>query len=256
MGTVDTQNSTNIKSILKRHPRNAVITAKQLLGYGVSRELQKVYVRSGWLKRVGSGAYTVLDEVVGLDGALYALQASHGLSFHLGGYSALSGRYGKTHNLSVERASELFAFRGEKLPAWFRSNYAFDGFISTSSVLPVNLGLADFDSGGFSVKISSLERAILEMIYLSPARHTLRETYQIMELLTAIKPVLAQELLEQCFSVKVKRLFLYMGERVGHQWLKRIDLSKIDLGSGIREIEKGGKLDKRYSIVVGDLGKI
>jgi hypothetical protein len=54
----------------------------------------------------------------------------------------------------------------------------------------------------------------------------------------------------------VKRLFLYMSERADHAWLERIDRSRIDLGSGIREIEKGGKLDKKYGIVVGDLGEI
>jgi hypothetical protein len=114
----------------------------------------------------------------------------------------------------------------------------------------------DYDSGGFTVQISSLERAMLEMLYLSPERHTLRETYQIMELLTSVKPSLMQSLLEQCSSVKVKRLFLYMSDRAGHAWINRLDLSRIALGSGVREIEKGGKVDKKYNIVINDLGEI
>ena len=253
---MDTLDGTNIKHLLKKHPRNTVLTARQLLAYGVSRDLQRVYVRSGWLKRIGPGAYILLEDTVGLDGAVHALQTGLDLSVHLGGYTALGERYGKTHNLPVERASELFAFRGEKLPAWFRSNYASGCFVSVSSFLSARVGLVDFDSGGFTVKLSSLERAMLEMIYLSPSRHTLRETYQIMELLTSVKPALVQELLEQCSSVKVKRLFLYMSDRAGHAWRNRLDLSRIDLGSGVREIEKGGRLDRDYSIVVGDLGKI
>ena len=253
---MDTQGGTNIKSLLKRHPRNTVLTAGQMLAYGISRELQRSFFRSGWLKRIGPGAYTVLDEAVSLDGALHALQASLGQSVHLGGYTALSERYGKTHNLSLERVSELFAGRGEKLPSWFRSNYGSGCLVAFSSFLPAKLGLVDFDAGGFSVKISTLERAMLEMLYLVPARHTLREAYQILELLTSVKPVVVQELLERCSSVKVKRLFLYMCERADHAWLKRIDPSLVTMGSGLREIEKGGKLVKKYGIVVGDLGEI
>ena len=256
MRTMSTPDGTNIKQLLKKHPRDTVLTARQLLAYGVSKALQRVYIRSGWLKRIGPGAYILLEDTVSLDGAIHALQTGLGLSIHLGGYSALGERYGKTHNLPVARASELFAFRGEKLPAWFRSNYAANCVVFYSSFLPAEAGLADFNSGGFTVKISSLERAILEMLYLSPERHTLRETYQIMELLTSVKPALIQSLLEQCSSVKVKRLFLYMSDRAGHAWINRLDLSKIALGSGVREIEKGGKVDKKYNIVIGDLGEI
>ncbi|HOI22535.1 MAG TPA: type IV toxin-antitoxin system AbiEi family antitoxin domain-containing protein [Spirochaetales bacterium] len=253
---MSTPDGTNIKKLLKKHPRNTVITARELLVYGVSRDLQRVYVRSGWLKRIGPGAYIFLDDTVSLDGAVHALQTGLGLSVHLGGYSALGECYGKTHNLPAERASELFAFRGEKLPAWFRSNYASNCVVSVSSFLPAKAGLVDYDSGGFTVQISSLERAMLEMLYLSPERHTLRETYQIMELLTSVKPSLMQSLLEQCSSVKVKRLFLYMSDRAGHAWINRLDLSRIALGSGVREIEKGGKVDKKYNIVINDLGEI
>jgi hypothetical protein len=256
MRTMATRGGANIKQLLKQYPRNTVLTARQLLAYGISRELQRSYIRSGWLVRIGPGAYTVLDEKVGLDGALYALQAGLGLSVHLGGYSALAERYGKTHNLSLTRSTELFAGRGEKLPVWFRAAFGADCVLSCSSFLPADIGLVDFDFGGFAVKVSSLERAMLEMIYVVPDRHSLREAYQIMELLSVAKPTVTQELLERCSSVRVKRLLLYMGERVGHAWLKRLDVSRIDLGSGVREIEKGGKLDVKYGIVVGDLGEI
>ncbi|HUX21255.1 MAG TPA: type IV toxin-antitoxin system AbiEi family antitoxin domain-containing protein [Spirochaetia bacterium] len=253
---MDTQNGTDIKRLLEKYPRSAVLTARELLGLGISRELQRSYVRSGWLKRVGVGAYLILGGVMSLDGALRAFQVGPHVSVHLGGYSALSEKHGMTHNIPASRKAELFGRRGEKLPAWFISAFGAECLLSLTDFLPAELGLADFDAGGFSVKISSVERAMLEMLYLSPATHTLRETYQIMELLTTAKPALAQELLEHCTSVKVKRLFLLMAERAGHAWLKRIDLSGIDLGSGIREIERGGKLDRKYGIVVGDLSEI
>ena len=47
-----------------------------------------------------------------------------------------------------------------------------------------------------------------------------------------IKPFSAvQELLENCSSVKVKRMFLYLADKFKHLWLDLIDLSNVDLGS-------------------------
>jgi len=77
-----------------------------------------------------------------------------------------------------------------------------------------------------------------------------------MELLGTVKPAVVQSLLECCASIKVKRLFLYMAERAGLAWVKRLDLASIDLGSGDREITKGGQYDKKYRIVVGNVEEI
>jgi len=94
------------------------------------------------------------------------------------------------------------------------------------------------------------------MLYLTPSIHTLQETYQVMELLGTVKPAVMQSLLECCASIKVKRLFLYMAERAGLVWVKRLDLTTIDLGRGDREITKGGQYDKKYRIVIGNVEAI
>jgi hypothetical protein len=59
-----------------------------------------------------------------------------------------------------------------------------------------------------------------------------------------------QQLLEQCASVKVKRLFLYMAEKAGHAWVKHLDRSKVDLGSGKRSVAPGGVYVPKYEITV------
>jgi hypothetical protein len=46
-----------------------------------------------------------------------------------------------------------------------------------------------------------------------------------------------------------------MAEHHNHAWFKRLDQSSIDLGSGKREIVKGGILDKKYKIVVPNLSR-
>ena len=96
------------------------------------------------------------------------------------------------------------------------------------------------------------ERAVLEVIYDIPDQQSLDEAHYLIEGLTSLRPSLLQPLLEGCRSVKVKRLFLYMAEVHNHAWLRHINESGIDLGSGKREIVKGGKLNEKYNIVVTD----
>ena len=59
-----------------------------------------------------------------------------------------------------------------------------------------------------------------------------------------------QTLLENCQSVKVKRLFLYMGEKADHNWFNYLDLKNVDLGKGKRSIVKNGLFIDKYGITV------
>ena len=61
-----------------------------------------------------------------------------------------------------------------------------------------------------------------------------------------------QALLEQCASVKVKRLFMVLAERCQHTWVKKLDLSKVDFGKGKRMLVSGGRFDSKYDITVPD----
>lgn len=247
-----TRKDANIKNLLRDHPQNTLITTRKMSKLGISRDLQRYYVKSGWLEPVGRGAYTVLGTNVGLEGALYTLQTELGLGVHQGGYSVLNEKYGKTHNVPYDTKAQLFARRGDHPPAWFTAKYGAEYDLFFTSFLSDDIGLVDYDTGLFMLHIPCPERAMMEMLYLTPKVHTVQESYQVMELLTTLKPVIVQALLEQCTSVKVKRLFLYMAELADHSWLKRIDVSRINLGSGDREIEKGGRLNKKYRIVVSN----
>lgn len=42
--------------------------------------------------------------------------------------------------------------------------------------------------------------------------------FELMEGLNNLRPNQVQDLLEKCESVKVKRLFLYLAEKAGHEW--------------------------------------
>jgi hypothetical protein len=74
----------------------------------------------------------------------------------------------------------------------------------------------------------------------------------LMEGFTSARLAVVQELLEKYRSIKVKRLFLWSSEEAGHDWFKRLDSSRIDLGKGIRQIYNGGRYVSKYMITVPD----
>ena len=108
----------------------------------------------------------------------------------------------------------------------------------------------EYSLDGLKIQISSPERAILECLYLAPDRFDVVECYQILEGLVNLRPKILQELLENCSSIKVKRLFLFMASKARHQWLDFVDQSRIDLGTGDRVIVKGGVYISKYKISI------
>ena len=145
----------------------------------------------------------------------------------------------------------LFSPQYVKLPKWFL-NQAWNNQIVhvKTKFLPANSALFEYYLDGLKLQISSPERAILECLYLLPDRFDMVECYQIFEGLSNLRPKILQELLENCNSVKVKRLFLYMASKANHQWLGFVDQSRIELGTGDRVIVKGGVYISKYKISV------
>ena len=72
----------------------------------------------------------------------------------------------------------------------------------------------------------------------------------MMEGLNNLRPKSVQKLLEDCTSIKVKRLFLYMADKAKHEWLNFVELDKVDLGSGKRSIVSDGVYIPKYQITV------
>ena len=100
------------------------------------------------------------------------------------------------------------------------------------------------------MKISSPVRAIFECLYLAPKTQPLFEVFEMMEGLNNLRPKSVQKLLEDCTSIKVKRLFLYMADKAKHEWLNFVELDKVDLGSGKRSIVSDGVYIPKYQITV------
>jgi len=245
------KNGTKINQLLNLQPNGVVLLSSWLTANGYSLSLQKRYKKSKWLESIGSGAMMRYGDKLAYEGAIYALQEQLSKSIHPGGKTALS-LFGAVHYLSLSaKKVTLFGGEKEKLPAWLikrKWGVALD--YNSTSFLPKDLGLKKIELKFFSIKVSSPARAIMECLYLVPKKQELLECLELMEGLNNLRPDLVQNLLEQCNSVKVKRLFLYMAEKSGHEWTDYLDREKIDLGSGKRSFGKNGVYISKYQITV------
>jgi hypothetical protein len=98
--------------------------------------------------------------------------------------------------------------------------------------------------------LSQPERAYLELLDELPRRESFHQADMIMQGAVNFSPRRLQKLLNDCDSIKVKRLFFFFADRHKHSWLKRLDKETIDLGAGKRMLVKGGRLDPVYMITV------
>ncbi|MFT6165162.1 MAG: hypothetical protein ACJA1T_000953 [Zhongshania aliphaticivorans] len=248
---MNTQKLSKINRLLCRQPAGTALAVAWLTQEGYSPELLKQYRKSGWFDSIGTGAIVRHGDEVDYLGGVYALQTQLGLSVHPAAKTALALQ-GKLHYLSLSAKSvQLFAAPGDTPPLWFKKrDWGVKVSTQLTSFLPAALGLVDINHKNFSVKVSSPARAIMECLYLAPNTQPLLEVYELMDGLNNLRPTSVQQLMEACTSIKVKRLFLYLAEKAGHQWLSYLDLERIDLGSGKRAIVKGGSYVPKYQITV------
>ncbi|MBC7552424.1 MAG: type IV toxin-antitoxin system AbiEi family antitoxin [Taibaiella sp.] len=246
-----TQKTTKINQLLSAYPYGIVFQSAWLTRLGYDSNLQKRYRNSGWLESIGNGAMVRSGDEVGYEGAIYALQNQASSKVHPGGKTALS-LLGKAHYLEFSpKKVILFGNDDDMIPTWLKKhNWGIDIEYHPTSFLQGNSGLTTINVKNIYIQISAAARAIMECLYLAPAHQDLLECYQLMEGLNNLIPGQVQELLENCHSVKVKRLFLYMAEKTGHDWFRYINLAKVDLGDGKRSLVKKGVYIARYKITV------
>jgi len=242
-----------INRILSDWPPNTLVTNEWLEEKGVSRQLAGSYVKSGWLEKVNTGVYKRPNDEISWPGLLFTLQDLNKLPVHIGGRTALELQgYGHYIRKSSQQKVVLWKEPDVRLPAWFKKHEGNVSFEVRSAQLfgDNDEGLSQREIAGLLLYTSSSERAVLEYLYDIPKHEGFDEAHYIMEGLATLRPSVLQSLLERCRSIKVKRLFLYLAEIYNHSWFNRLNESTIGLGSGKREIIKGGRLDKNYQIVV------
>jgi hypothetical protein len=248
------ENRTKINSLITNWPYSSIYTCSYLNSRGFSYELIKRYRNSGWLRPVGRGAVARVGDEIDWTSGLYAIQTQSSLAIHAGAKTALELQ-AAGHFIPLGKGQLVFLFGAPatKLPAWFK-NYRWGVSVNytTTDIFPraANSAMEDFKVGKYSIRISSRERAIMEVLHLIPQSQDYEEAKLLMEGLRTLRPKLVQSLLEQCGSVKVKRLFMHLAESCNQPWVRKLDLKKVDFGAGKRVIGGGGNFNSRYSISV------
>ena len=245
-----------INLVLQKAVPGTVLTMKWLVQQGVSKDLAQKYVASGWLERIGRGAYVRTGDTVDWEGAVFSLQTQVGLNVHVAALSSLQLK-GLAHFLPVGMGLEshimLFSDGFERLPDWFLKkdwNVSVEHRCTNLFANAKRLLLSDVQCRGFSIQASSPERGAFELLYKIQTNTDFDYARTLFQGFTNFRPAAVQKLLDACGSVRVKRIFLWMAKMYGHPWLKYVDLEDVSLGSGKRVVYQGGMLDREFLITV------
>lgn len=249
-----------LNQILKKWPAGTVTTQSWLAEQGVSPQLTRRYRTSGWIERVGRGAYVRAGDQVKWKGMIYGLQQRARLEIWPGGRTALALN-GHAQYLPVARDTvTLFAEPGTRLPAWvtqhdwgvritFNAPQLFepaDGNKKAGTQHDISSGHFD----GLHLNVSSIERASLELLYQVRNETEFTAAGEIFQGLVNLRPQVMQLYLEACRSVRVKRLALFFGTYYGHPWFSKVNTRTVNTGAGKRQVVKAGVLNEQFQITV------
>lgn len=234
-----------IKLLMQNWLSGTVMTTEMLLEQGFTHSDIQKYLGSKWLEPVGHGAYKKYADHVSWQGAVYGLQGKA----HIGGRSALTLR-NMGHYINMGKTQlDLFSNDYLSLPLWFKNNdWGADiRYLKTNSLS--DIAIDDFDVGNFTIKVSSPERAALELMQFACKVYSFDECKLLAENLGFIRPDIMQLLLERCTSVIAKRLILYFAYSMKMAWYDKLNFTKINLGKGYRKIVDNGIYDKKLKIM-------
>lgn len=245
---------TKINQILTEWLPGDTHSLKWLGEKGVAQNVAYEYFKNGSLEKHGPGIYSRKNEKLKWAGGIRLLQEELQKKIHISGRTALE-LHGHTHYVPMgdKRIVYLTTYSKDILPKWFKGIDFGCEFRFTSSVLfPEDVELTEYkDDLGFRYNISSRELAILELLSTLDLSNTFETAENYMNGLQTLRPEVMQDHLEKCTSVKVKRVFLYLSEKLELPFFKKLNLNKIDLGKGKRQVvSDSGQLNQKYQITV------
>ena len=260
---MSTQREEKLKNTLDAIPPGFLVDTGWLERHEVSRFLARKYVDNGWLERVHRGVFrrpapnATKGNSFDWKTCLLSLQHIMGYDVHVGGTTAL-GQQGYDHYLRLGSNAPVWVY-GDAIPNWLPKlplNAPIETR-STSLFADPSLSLTKDETDpsttlpwDWKLKMSSPERAIMEVMDELPDHESFHNLDMVFESLTTLRPRMLSALLHSCKKIKVKRLFFVFADRHGHPWRKRLDPEEFNLGSGDRALVKGGRIHPRYRIMV------
>lgn len=244
------ENRTKINRLLQNWQPGGLYFSSWLKENGYSDQLLHSYRKTGWFTTLSKGVMRRAGDKLSSFAALSSYNEQMKKGFHIGAHSALE-LSGFSHYVPMGKPLLMVGHPiEEKVPKWMK-NEGFEyhlKFFSTK-MIPTN-HLTTFNLGEYKMLVSVPEKAFLECLHLAPKQYGYLDLFYIMEQLTTFRTKVVQDLLEKTDSIKVKRLFLYMAQKAGHEWFNGIDLSKISIGTGKHQFAENGVYLPEYMITI------
>lgn len=241
---------------LNKLPIGQLVTRQWLLAQGISVHKLDNWVKSGKLISLARGVFAREGSVITWKNLASSLNVMSDTPVYVGALTALElSGYGQ---YITEKLKVTFCGEGKEPPwlsrvqldnrvRWRNSRKLWDTEILTSSGA---LQEVEWQPGLPPYWVARPELAFMELLEQVPKKLSFEHADELMLGLSSLSPKRLDILLKGCNSIKVKRLFLYFARESGFAWYKKLNLEHYDLGSGKREIQEGGKLDKEFLITV------
>jgi hypothetical protein len=249
------RNASKLLRLDQELPEGLLVDAAWLERRGYYGSLRKRYVDSGWLEQPTHRVYRRPRGALSWEQAIISLQTLLEVRVVVGGRTALELQ-GYAHFL-VHTRIEVHLYGQAPPPTWLHKlplpvRFVFhrSGRLFSNDSLQEGLTVQPWGHWDWPLTLSTPERAVLELLDELPDRESFHQADKLMEGLVNLSPRRLQKLLEDCQSVKVKRLFFFFADRHGHAWLRRIERERINLGKGKRMLVRGGRLDPIHGVTV------
>lgn len=226
-----TTERTKLNSLYRQWAPGTPLTSEDLAALGISADLAVHYARAGWLSRLARGVYHRPNDTLDIHPCLILMQRSiEGL--HVGGKSALDW-YGVRQYLSQHSILHLYGWTTTRLPDWFTERFPAEYHRKHLFDEPPAdpLHAESFEKRDGAPRVSTPERALLEMLSEVGVRQSLQEARELAESAYSLRADVLRDLLQRCTSVKTVRLCLQFGRELALPWATKLDAAQLPTGS-------------------------
>jgi len=245
-----------LNQLINTTSSGSIVLQSWLTKQGITPSLAQRYTQSQWLTKLRAGVYARPGREPNWADAVFCLQNQLDIPLHLAGLSSLQ-QQGKAQYLQLKDETVWLSTKSKaSIPTWFKAFPNADNnnqwlFVTQNKLnIMIDKDTVVLDVKGEPLTASSPELAAYEVLQAMPKLISFEHTAELFQGLVNLSPKKVMSLLQRSQSVRNNRLYLFFAHYYQHPWIKRIDESSIKLGSGKRQIVRGGKLDKKYNITV------
>jgi len=243
-------NGNKLNQLLQYWQSGGLLFSSWLKKNGYSPQLMQQYRKSGWFSMLTKGVMYRTGDKLSSFSVISSFNTQMNKTFFVGAHSALE-LSGFNHYVPMGKPVLMIGYPiQDDVPNWMtNTDFEYElKFFSTKTFLKPQL--TTFNKGDAKILTSVPEQAFLECLMLAPNQYAYIDLFYIMEQLTTLRAEVVQQLLENTENIKIKRLFLYMAQKAGHEWFERLDKSKINLGIGKRQLTEKGVYLPEYMITI------